>query len=131
MAQHREGPLANQGLQRALKDNERALRDFETLDLEQVLETEHGRRFYYRLVFEMCNLESATFNPQIKDGVCSSLHMAHDEGRRDVGRVLLQEAQAHCPHLWRQVLNEALVRAEAASAAQEQITKAVGVPDDD
>ena len=51
---------SNKVLQRALKNNERRLRDFELADLESVLATFEGRRFYYRLVFEVCNLESSS-----------------------------------------------------------------------
>ena len=130
-AQHRPGGLSNVSLQRALKDNERELRDFEAVDLETVLSSEAGRRFFYRLVFEVCNIESSAFNPLIKDGVCAGLHMAHMEGRRDVGRVMLQEAQAHCPALWRKMLAEALVRAEAAAAKHEQLLQAAGDSNDD
>jgi len=122
---------SNKVLQRALKNNERRLRDFELADLESVLATFEGRRFYYRLVFEVCNLESSSFNPLIKDGACAAQHMAHMEGRRDVGRVMLQEAQAHCPDLWRKLLNEALVEAEAANAEREHLNKAAGATDGD
>jgi len=119
----KQGHLNDPAIQKALKGQQRKLRGWELADLETVLKTHEGRRMYYRLVFELCLLESSSFNSGIKDGVCSALHMAHLEGRRDIGRVLAQEAQAHLPDLWRLMVNERIAHADADAAERDRLTR--------
>jgi hypothetical protein len=102
---------------RAAKDErelDRILSAIERADLEELLRQPWGRRFYYRVVYLMGNLDSASFDPSIKDGACASLHMAHGEGVRWMARVLAKEAQELFPDLWNQMLAE-----RVAAAAEE------------
>ena len=107
------------------RKEERRLRAFELADLEEVLRSKAGRRFYYRLVFEMCSIQGACFDHQIKDGLCASLHMVHREGVRHVARTLELEAQTHAPDLYLLMLKERLERdaEEAKRKALEQEPK--------
>lgn len=94
-------------------ENAKLLEEHDThqrdLDLQQVLSTEHGRRFYYRLVMLEARLESPSFtrgDPHVT---------SYLEGTRAVGQRLLEEAQRVCPELWVRMLAERL--AAQASAA--------------
>jgi hypothetical protein len=77
----------------------------EVADLESVLGTGPGRRLYYRIIFQVACLESASYQ-------ASGQAMAYQEGRRSVAIALMQEAQAICPELWIRMLKERLTAAE-------------------
>lgn len=126
-----DGPLSNPRVQKALKEEERRLRDWELADLETILGLREGRRFYYRLVFELGNLEGSSWFPAVKDGMSAALYSAQHEGVRWVGRTLAEEAQRHFPDLWRLLLNERLAREEADVARREQATKPSAGDDDE
>lgn len=120
--------LGNENVQKALRQLDRRLRANEIDDLNKVLSTPEGRRFYSRLVYEMCNLEGLVFHGDIKDGVCAARHDAHREGQRLIGRVLVEEAQQHAPEAWRlakserdmKVVSDATIRAlEIEKSAKE------------
>lgn len=102
---------------RAARDErelDRILSAIERADLEELLRQPWGRRIYYRIVFQLGNLYSESFDPAIKDGMCAALHMARNEGIRWAGRRLAQEAQELCPDQWNQMLAE-----RVAAAAEE------------
>ena len=96
------------------RELERMLSAIEQADLEELLRQPWGRRFYYRLVYLMGNLDSESFDPSIKDGQCAALHMARAEGIRWMARVLAQEAQLLFPDFWN------LMQQERISAAAEE-----------
>lgn len=105
-----EGPLGNRGYQKAREKHDRELRAFEISDLEKILATDYGRRFYYRVVFEVCSIHGPSADLNIKDGYCAGLHSFFKDGMRYVGRILELEAWHHFPELWNQALNERLSR---------------------
>jgi len=121
------GPLVNMKLQRAMKDEERRLREWEIADIGEVMGTQAGRRFVYRIIFEVGNLESSSWCPTIKDGVCSALHMAHLEGMREGGRVVMREIQRHYPEQWQVMLNERLAKEAADNIQRENIHQSAEV----
>jgi hypothetical protein len=100
-------------VQDALKAHERRLRDWEEADLEFVLRTKEGRRFYYRLIFELGNLNGPSWEPSIKDGNAAGQHTAHNEGLRTMARILADEAQGLFPDLWVLMLQERFSRHQA------------------
>lgn len=123
----RIGITANETAQQALRDREKLLAARAEADLERVLKQDWGRRFFYRLTHEYGRLVAPSYEPDIKDGVCSAIRMARNEGIREVAMRLVEQAQKHCPDLWLQMLAEAvaenqseLERSRAASERQEQ-----------
>lgn len=114
------GHLSDERSQALLKDQERTLDDQEKADLISLLETYEGRRFYYRLVFELGGLHGASWFPAIKDGAAAAQHHAYAEGRRSVARTLELEAQAHCLELWLQLLKERFQRSAAEEGQQKR-----------
>ncbi len=94
-------------------DRRRRARDTRTreqMDLEAVLSSESGRRFYYRVVFLLCDIEGDTFDGKVRDGFCVAMHQARDNGKRWIGRKLRDEAQATCPDLWVAMIEEGIAR---------------------
>jgi len=117
-------------LQRKLRAVDRSLRGFELADLESVLKTSAGRRFYYRLVYELGNLEGTTFDPAIKDGNCLSLLSAHGDGVRAVARVLKNEAIENFPELWLMLTDERNKKARSDAIKREELLRNSGDNDD-
>jgi hypothetical protein len=112
--------LGNENVQKALRLVDRRLRAEEAKDLESVLGTAPGRRLYCRLVFELGNIEALSFNPDIKDGVCAAIHMAHNDGLRAMARIMYQEAQQVCPELWARAMGERLAKSASDALHREQ-----------
>lgn len=98
----------------------RDLRPFEKDDLEGVLRTEQGRRFYYRLVFELGDIEGVSFTGSIKDGVAAFGHTAYNEGIRAFAHQLMDEATRHYPDLWEKMLVERIARRQRESIISKQ-----------
>jgi hypothetical protein len=102
-----------------VRQNERLLSELERQDLLALMATEWGRRLYYRLVFELCLLESGSFDT-------NGSTMAMIGGVRSVGTILKNEAIEHCPELWCQAVTERTmaaadrVRAERAALDEER-----------
>lgn len=107
--------------QSKLKTMQMDLRGFEVDDLGLVLRTESGRRFYYRLVYEVGGLESPVYEGGIKPNI--EINMAYREGIRSVASWLKEEAQAHFPEQWRMLINERLSRAEQEARQRRDINK--------
>lgn len=98
-----------------MTENEHPYRELshdEANDLRSVLRTEAGRRLYYRLVYEVGDIEGRSFNHAIKDGVSADRHSAFAEGRREVARILKAEAISTDFPLWSRMMKERLERAE-------------------
>lgn len=93
-------------------------------DLEWVLGSERGRAFVYWLVFQLGRLESASFDPSIKDGVAMAQVMARNEGIREVAAVLAARAQQQFPEAWDQMILEARGRALAVRQTRDEIRHA-------
>jgi hypothetical protein len=110
---------------------ERRLRDFELRDLEAVLRAPEGRGLVYRIIFELCGVEGPSFDPNIKDGICSALFTARAEGRREIGIVLRNEARDEFPDLWRMVLADRLQRDAAEDTRKQLEDFATSVGDDE
>lgn len=108
------GSLANPAAQDLERELDRKLSAIELADLEELLRQPWGRRLYYRLVFEVGNLESASFDPAIKDGICAAIYMGRNEGIRWMAGVLRDEAVGSFPELWTLMLQE-----RVAAAAEE------------
>ena len=89
--------------------NERALkraRQSETREQEQrvndalhVMSSDPGRRFVYRMVYEICGLESPV-------GLGSELVMAHNVGIQEIGKNLTVFLREACPQQWLLMLAE-------------------------
>jgi hypothetical protein len=75
---------------------------------EWALSTEQGRAWHWHLLDEVCQLNGQTFAGE------SSHTTAFHAGRRQVGIELMQLLQRFAPHLYRQMLDEALHRSERA-----------------
>jgi hypothetical protein len=125
-----EGHLSDPGAQERLRALDRRLDAIEAADLDELLRHDWGRRLYYRLVFEMCLLESGSFEPGIKDGIAAGLHMARNEGIREVGQRLAREAQAVSPELWSRMLLERIAGL-AEEAHQREEAKASRTENDE
>lgn len=79
-------------------------------DLRWVLSSPAGRRFYLRLIDEVCRLDSLSFNE-------SQRVTDHREGERAVGAWLRVEAQRVSFDEWKRAVLEAFERVEAERAA--------------
>jgi hypothetical protein len=115
------GHLDSTKAQSILKAESRKMRGWELADLETILRSASGRRFYYRLVFEVCKLESSSARLNIREGDTAGLHTYFYEGQRSVAQTLALEAQTHCRELWVTMLSEALAR-DAADAVMKEKT---------
>jgi hypothetical protein len=102
------------------RELDRILSAIEKADLEELLRQSWGRRLYYRLVFEMGRLEAPSFEPGLADGACAALHMARNEGIREVAQRLAREAQLHCPEHWTLMLQERVAAAAEEARLREQ-----------
>jgi hypothetical protein len=100
------GHLSNEAAQDRERALERRLNAIEAADLDELMRHDWGRRFYYRVTHELGLLVSPSFEPAIKDGVCSAIHMARNEGIREFAMRLKDEALAVCPDLWARMLTE-------------------------
>lgn len=109
----RDGRLSNPDVQRRLKDMDIKMAAREAADLDAIMSTEFGRRWFYRLVFQIAALEAASYHN-------SGQAMAYQEGRRSVAIQLMQEAHAVCPELWMSMLKERLSVAEYERAQREE-----------
>jgi hypothetical protein len=69
-------------------------------DLRNVLSTQHGRRFVWRML-EVCGVYSPVFTGE-------PLTMSHAEGRRSVGIDLIQEAQRVSCDTYVEMVKEAM-----------------------
>jgi hypothetical protein len=108
----RSGYTVDTAVQDAERALDRKLTAIELADLEELLRQPWGRRLYYRFVFTLGRLEAPSFDPGIKDGVCSAIHMGRNEGLREYAAVLANEAQAYFPIFWLQMLQERVAAAE-------------------
>lgn len=113
------GHLANPAAVEAERQVDRDRARLHLTDLEWAMRDERGRRLIYWLVFERGMLESSSFEPKIKDGLCASIHMARNEGIREFAIALAQEIQKEYRDLWLVMLDERL-RADMADADQRQ-----------
>jgi hypothetical protein len=76
----------------------RKRREREIADLQQVLKQPHGRRFVYRVLCE-CGAFKASFTQ-------NSMTMAFNEGKRDIGLMLLKALDEAEPQAYSQMLRE-------------------------
>ena len=115
MSRRREGALANEDLQNVAKERE-ALRDAQQkADLEVILGTPPGRRFLYRLIFEIAGTESLSYT--------GNAETYFREGRRDVGLTVRAEAQDNFPELYiRMVAEQMATRQEEVRRRKEERT---------
>jgi hypothetical protein len=107
-----------------MKDSTRDLTHAEVADLQQVLSTPAGRRFYHRVVFALGNLESPSWCPEVRDGVAAAMHQGFLEGVRAIGRQLMLEAQHHAGERWAQLVEEGIAQWRQDALHREKQTKA-------
>lgn len=98
--------LADEQVQEQLAELELTQAEIERADLEWILRSPIGRRFFYRVVFLVGGLERLSFEPSIKDGICSALHMARTEGLREGAAVFARQAQEQFPDEWDLMVQE-------------------------
>lgn len=77
--------------------------------VEWAMSTEQGRAWHWYLLDDLCQLNGQTFAGE------QTHQSAFHAGRRQVGIELMQQLQRFAPHLYRQMLLEALNRAERAN----------------
>lgn len=77
--------------------------------VEWTLSTEQGRAFCWWLLDDLAQLNGQTFGGE------ATHQTAFHAGRRQVALELMQHLQRFAPHLYRQMLTEALNRAEKAA----------------
>jgi hypothetical protein len=123
MSDHREGALSDRAVQDRLKDLGLQLEAREAADLDAILRTDFGRRWYYRMVFRLAGLESPSYQ-------ASGQLMSYQEGRRSVGIALKNEAHAVCPELWIRMLQERLAVAEQEGARRREALSSPGTGDE-
>ena len=116
----------DQKLQNKLRRFERQRQQMRTADLGEVLSSKTGRRFFNRLVFDICGLDAQSINLNIKDGICCSMHTAYREGQRLVGHELMIEAQKTYPHHVQTMQREATANADADQQEQRSIESSAG-----
>lgn len=126
MSRDLSDPVA-QERERAL---ERRLSAIEAADLDELLRHDWGRRLYYRITHELGLLASPSFEPAIKDGVCSAIHMARNEGIREFAIRLKDEALAICPDLWARMLLDRIA-ASAEEARQRRVARTSSTTEND
>lgn len=114
MIERREGSLSDPAIQKRLKDRGLRLEARDSADLDALMRTDFGRRWYYRLIFRIAGLESPSYQP-------SGQLMAYAEGKRAIGIELRDEAHAVCPELWIRMLQERLLAAEQESAQRREV----------
>lgn len=82
------------------------LLDREVHALGHLLGKAWGRDLLYTLIFEVGCLVESTFDKAIKHGETAALHQAFGEGRKELPRLLLTEAQEHYPEQAALMINE-------------------------
>lgn len=117
-----EGHLNNPAAQRRLKKREALAQRQATTDLRAVLDTPAGRRAWWRLLTEDCQLLQVLVQND-------ALALARQSGIRMVGVQLLQRAEAAHPEAVRMMWDEAL-RAQQDEALLRQAAKAAPRPDE-
>ena len=122
MSDRRDGRLSNPDLQRRLKDFHLQMEARETADLDALMRTDFGRRWYYRIVFQIGILESPSYQT-------GGQGMAYQEGKRAIAIHLRDEAQAVCPELWIRMLQERLAAAEYESSQRHETERSHGEGD--
>lgn len=92
-----QGKLTDKKYQSAKRDIERRRKRQFSDDLVSFMGETWGRRLAYWMCFELGNIHGNSFAPSIKDGVCSALHTAHSEGRREMAGEILAYIQEVAP----------------------------------
>ena len=95
----KEGHLSNEKTQKSLKQRQATHAQEAAKDLRFVLATYEGRRFFFRILDEICLTFSGSFN---NSGSVTSFN----EGRRAVGIQLMQEGQQLAPVDYVHMLSE-------------------------
>ena len=93
-----EGRAADEQRLAEQRRKERVAREIELDDLRAVLSTPKGRRFFYRLIFDIAGVQSPSWSP--------SAEIHYKEGRRSVGIDLMLEAQNEFPLLYLNMIAE-------------------------
>lgn len=101
-----QGHLGNPAAQEKLRNMERVEGWVADADLEWLLQHEEGRRIAYRLVYVLGGLDAPSFEPKIKDGLCAALHMARNEGMRELAAELGSQLRRVSRDLWQQAIYE-------------------------
>ncbi len=111
----KQGALANPHLQDLAREREELKRTQELSDLNEVLNIPAGRRFLYRLIFEVAGTESLSYT--------GNAETYFREGRRDVGLTVRSEAQDNFPELYiRMVAEQMANRQEEVRRRKEERT---------
>lgn len=98
MNRRSEGPLADESRVNEQRKRDKLAREQEVEDLRYVMANPRGRRFFYRLVYEICGVENSSWNPS------ALIHF--NEGRRSVGIDVKNEAQRTCPRDYLAMIEE-------------------------
>ena len=80
-------------------------------DLSRLMSYPQGRRWLYRLIYGVCEVESGIWEAS------AAIHFR--EGRRSVGIQVKNEAQAHAPGLYLTMIQEQLIEAQKRTNQKE------------
>lgn len=89
--------------------------------VKELASSDAGQRFFYWAIFELCSIESGSIDTGIRDGVCSAIHTARNEGRKDVGRELLEMIRDNHPEQFLAMM-ATQINERAVALAQENTT---------
>lgn len=95
------GNAADEKQVRSAKKKEEAAADQDIKDVQYILSTRQGRRFYWRLL-SFCNVFSLSFR-----GNAHTSHTFFNEGIRNVGIKLLNEMNEADPDAYSKMVKEA------------------------
>lgn len=104
------------GERQKFNDKQKKLRDKELDDLKMVLEIPAGRRLIWRLL-SVCGIFRISFVGK------DSLSTALNEGRRDIGLLLLKDLMESKPEAFTQMQREFISNKAAEKAAEKKETK--------
>lgn len=110
-----------QGQAKRLTDRERFEADMREGDVREVMGTESGRRFVWRLLGD-CGLYRSSYHPS------ALIHF--NEGQRSIGLQLLSEITSLCPAQYLVMQGEA-IEAQRKAAEREMVDNARVDEDDD
>lgn len=118
MSKH--GPLSDETFQGKMRNRQKAIEAQKKKDLSDLMHSGEGRRFFYDLLFNRCNLTGVYM------GQDSGIY--RHEGRRMLAVELAQQIQDAHPDMWvlmvREYLdaqaNEALIKGAAESDAKKE-----------
>lgn len=107
----KEGVLGDEAAQDVRRKRQRLEEEQQVADLSWLMSYPQGRRWLYRLIYGVCEVESGIWE--------ASAAIHYREGRRSVGIQVKNEAQAHAPGLYLTMIQEQLIEAQKRTNQRE------------